>query len=314
MLSSFDKDSESESGLPLLLHTATKPNCAQLIVVFGRTMFLTLLGVVQTLLGYGERADGGGEDVEGGQAGQGGEEEDCVGEEEVEAFLSAAKPEHQITTALFVGDSHMKTLIPGHLEEGLGCKVTHGILPASSYTSGGGHPGRSYNSSKNWINAKFRLGSQELRVPALLREGVFQFLIISLCCNDVTNIRGLAQEIQLLLADTSARNTLEVAEKAITEFEELQVIFILDSPPRIDSKHLQELSEYRSKCLTKRLATSNLQNRIKFCPLDELNIKNEKQAEVLFGSSDGIHMQGRAAPMLYTSAVVGAITTANNEV
>ena len=92
-----------------------------------------------------------------------------VKESHVAAFVSAARPpspgKHHQLTALMIGDSHQKTLIPEILEQGLGCSLTHGIFPSPSRASNhlGGHPRRAYNSSRNYPNALFIEGSQESR-------------------------------------------------------------------------------------------------------------------------------------------------------
>ena len=156
-----------------------------------------------------------------------------VKESHVAAFVSAARPpspgKHHQPTALMIGDSHQKTLIPEILEQGLGCSLTHGIFPSPSRASNhlGGHPRRAYNSSRNYPNALFIEGSQESRVPLLMSEGFYTFLILSLCTNDITNIRGFAHHIQLNWADQSARNTLVTAERAVRRFENLQVASLL---------------------------------------------------------------------------------------
>ena len=270
--------------------------CTQLKIISVNEMFFSLLTAVQTLLryGFGEKAS-----------------EQEIGEEDVMRFVRQAKPKN--TVAIFIGDSHMKMLLPETLEDGLGCPVWHGILPATAYTSGGGHPRRAYNSCENWLNARFPKASQELRVPQLLAGGDFQFLIISLCCNDITNIVGLSPEVQMFLAESSARNTLQVAQNSVRDFQELLAAFIVDAPPRVDRHQLQRLSEYRAKYLNRRLQATP-SPKIMFCPLDDLKVQNHDQASVLFAHSpDGIHMSGSTAKYLYTSAVVAAITTANNE-
>ena len=50
---------------------------------------------------------------------------------------------------LFLGDSHMKSLLVEELENKVGGNITHGVLPANSFTTSGGHRLRAYNSSFN---------------------------------------------------------------------------------------------------------------------------------------------------------------------
>ena len=82
------------------------------------------------------------------------------------------------TEVLFLGDSHMKSLIVEELENKLRGNITHGILPGNSFTTSGGHPLGAYNSSFNWPNAYYPRGSQELWVPEILSQNNFDFLII----------------------------------------------------------------------------------------------------------------------------------------
>ena len=101
-----------------------------------------------------------------------------------------------------------------------------------------------------------------------MSEGFYTFLILSLCTNDITNIRGFAHHIQLNWADQSARNTLVTAERAVRRFENLQVasllpkiwskvpgkhhyivlkIFIISTPPTMQWLHVDDINEYFTK-------------------------------------------------------------------
>ena len=115
----------------------------------------------------------------------------------------SSQPEEEVQT-LFVGDSHMKSIIAADLEQGLqqclGGRVHHGVLPARSYSTSGGHPWRAYNSAFNWINSIYPRACQEFRVPELMAANVFHFLILGECCNDLSNIAGLLPQLQLFLA------------------------------------------------------------------------------------------------------------------
>lgn len=223
-----------------------------------------------------------------------------------------AQPEEEVQT-LFVGDSHMKSLIAADLEQGLhqclGGRLVHGVFPARSYSTSGGHPWRAYNSAFNWINSIYPRACQEIRVPELLAANVYHFLIIGECCNDLSNIAGLLPQLQLFLAETSALNTLRVAEEALRAFQSLKMVFILASPPRIDSGRLQALAEHRSAYLSWKVSQSPLAPRIRHCPLEEIK---DVEAEVLFSRrGDGIHLHGAAAKIVYTRAVLSAIRNAH---
>ena len=197
--------------------------------------------------------------------------------------------EEEEVQTLFVGDSHMKSIIAADLEEGLhqclGGRLVHGVFPARSYSTSGGHPLRAYNSAFNWINSIYPRACQEIRVPELLGANVFHFLIVGECCSDLSNIAGLLPQLQLFLAETSALNTLR------------------------DSRRLQALAEHRSAYLSWKVSQSPLAPRIRHCPLAELK---DVETEVLFPrGGDGIHLHGAAAKIVYTRAVLSAIRNAN---
>ena len=162
-----------------------------------------------------------------------------------------------------------------------------------------------------WIGSIYPRACQELRVPQLLAGNVYHFLIISECCNDLSNIAGLLPQLQLFLAETSGLNTLRVAEEALRAFKSLQMVYIIAAPPRIDSRRLQTLSEHRSAYLAWKVSQSTLAQRIKHCPLEDLKVVDAK--ELFSRGGDGIHMHGAQAKSLYTRAVVSAIRNANQK-
>ena len=209
---------------------------------------------------------------------------------------------------LFLGDSHMKSLLVADLEAGLGGCVTHGILPAASLTTTGGHPLRAYNSAFNWPQSFYPRAAQELRVPELLSQKLYDFLIIFECTSDLTAIARLPQNLQIFMAETSGRNTLATAESALRRFSSLQKVFILGAPPRVDHPQLQFLNQHRSGFLAWRIGQSPMRSQIKHCPLDRIKISSANQAAILFSESgDGIHLRSQEAKGLFTQAVLSAI-------
>ena len=69
----------------------------------------------------------------------------------------------------------------------------------------------------------------------MLSIGSYDILVLSLCCNDISNLTSTPINLHLFFAETSGLNTLDIAENALCRFPELKKVVILDAPPRIDS-------------------------------------------------------------------------------
>ena len=133
----------------------------------------------------------------------------------------------------------------------------------------------------------------------MLSIGSYDILVLSLCCNDISNLTSTPINLHLFFAETSGLNTLHIAENALCRFPELKKVVILDAPPRIDSRNLASLSRHRSDYLAWRLPKSPHSSKIAFKSLKSL----EGCEEYLFPEgSDGIHMRSLPARKLYTMA------------
>ena len=133
----------------------------------------------------------------------------------------------------------------------------------------------------------------------MLSIGSYDILVLSLCCNDISNLTSTPINLHLFFAETSGLNTLHIAENALCRFPELKKVVILDPPPRIDSRNLASLSRHRSDYLAWRLPKSPHSSKIAFKSLKSL----EGCEEYLFPEgSDGIHMRSLPARKLYTMA------------
>ena len=206
---------------------------------------------------------------------------------------------------ILLWDSHMEALVLPELE-----KIAHfdlvapGALRAKNITTMGGHSQRAYNSVFNWPGARFPRGCQEYRVAEMLSIGSYDILVLSLCCNDISNLTSTPTNLHLFFAETSGLNTLHIAENALCRFPKLKKVVILDAPPRIDSRNLAALSRHRSDYLAWRLPKSPHSSKIAFKSLKSL----EGCEEYLFPrGSDGIHMRGLPARKLYTMSVYEAL-------
>jgi hypothetical protein len=133
----------------------------------------------------------------------------------------------------------------------------------------------------------------------MLSIGSYDILVLSLCCNDISNLTSTPINLHLFFAETSGLNTLHIAENALCRFPELKKVVILDAPPRIDSRNLASLSRHRSDYLAWRLPKSPHSSKIAFKSLKSL----EGCEEYLFPEgSDGIHMRSLPARKLYRMA------------
>ena len=262
---------------------------------------------VHAQLGHCQANDEGG----GGGCGRGGggevKEQNSAFELQVDNLLHSQRPENK--PILFVSDSTMRTLIPEMLTNAFGGSLTHGIEAATNPTTDGGHELRCYTSSENWIGAKFPKGAALVRVPNLLKQKFYRVLIIQESLCDISNLANLHPSLQIFLAEVSAANTLKVAEDAIRNHNQLEIVFILGRSPRIDSTQLQRISNHGSAYMERIVEESTLAAKIAHCPLKFLDVTTESQARVLFGiGGDGVHMsRSHAARHLYTSAVIRAV-------
>ena len=104
----------------------------------------------------------------------------------------------------------------------------------------------------------------------MLSIGSYDILVLSLCCNDISNLTSTPINLHLFFAETSGLNTLHIAENALCRFPELKKVVILDAPPRIDSRNLASLSRHRSDYLAWRLPKSPHSSKIAFKSLKSL--------------------------------------------
>ena len=282
-------------------------------------MFLIAFSAIQCFLGWAKSEENSNESEEESEEGEGGEEQEEQEQESnndfgvrVDEFLHSRRPEDK--QILFISDSTMRTLIPEMLENELGGTWTHGIDGAKNATRDGGHELRCYTTSENWIGAKFPKGAALVRVPELLKKKLYKLLIIQESLCDISNLASLQPGLQFFLAEVSAANTLKVAEDALRNHKQLEMVFILGRSPRVDSSRLQTISYHGSAHLERLVEESSLAEQIAHCPLEFLEVSNNSQAQVLFGTGgDGVHFsRAHVARHLYTSAVIRAILNSIN--
>ena len=178
--------------------------------------------------------------------------------------------------AILLWDSHMEALVLPELE-----KIAHfdlvapGALRAKNITTMGGHSQRAYNSVFNWPGARFPRGCQEYRVAEMLSIGSYDILVLSLCCNDISNLTSTPTNLHLFFAETSGLNTLHIAENALCRFPKLKKVVILDAPPRIEMRWSgqnanQKVGPDKMPTMEKKSRTK-CQPRLAFCPVGILS-------------------------------------------
>ena len=165
---------------------------------------------------------------------------------------------------LLVGDSHTKIVSNRHLEKT--CKGQRLRYPARTKPS----EGSSYTTTKYWPNAKFPESNLEDRVPDLLKEKDYTYMITLAPSNNITNIKDMENHLQNELAEHTALETLLIVEKAIQDSDNLEDAIIVELPPRVDSHRLQDLTEYSNFVLRGAVSKSSLKHKITVASLDAL--------------------------------------------
>ena len=153
--------------------------------------------------------------------------------------------------------------------------VAPGALRARNINTMGGHSQRAYNSVFNWPGARFPRGCQEYRVAEMLSIGSYDILVLSLCCNDISNLTLTPIKLHLFFAETSGLNTLHIAENALCRFPKLKKVVILDAPPRIEMRWSrqnanQKVGPDKMPTMEKKSRTK-CQPRLAFCPVGILS-------------------------------------------
>ena len=167
---------------------------------------------------------------------------------------------------------------------------------------------RAYCSTPDWTGARYPENSLQQMVPELLGERSYTNLILLAPTNDISNLQevGSRQE-QERLAVQSARNTVDIAEKALKSVEK---VLIMEQPARVDK--MADLSEFSRKKLRELVESCPLAGRIKIGSNRADIIANQEKRSEVFGKpnerkADGIHMRGVGGKKFLTETIKEAL-------
>ena len=213
------------------------------------------------------------------------------------------KASSKVDWGLIVGDSHMKSVQTRRLEKA--CRGKRLRNPASSSRK----EGSAYTTTKYWPNARFPESNLEDRVPKLLKERKYDYLITLTPSNNIKNIENEDVNEQYKLAEHTAFETLAIVEQAIEKSETLKNAVIMELPPRADSARLQSLTEYCNFILRDIVSRSKYKQQITLGSFDRLYDFSEND---IFGhrssnSYDGIHLRGEWGSEAFTDCIRKAV-------
>ena len=161
---------------------------------------------------------------------------------------------------------------------------------------------------------KFPESSFECVVPRLLSNRRVTNLVLQSPTSDLTNLRSLPESQHQELVKQSARNMVEILEKARADHPSLRKVIILDQLPRTDRVELSNLSKLYNNTLRELVsaAPSNSNCQMMVANHSSLDPTSEDMRSALFGppssrSTDGIHLRGCDGGRRHTSSIISAL-------
>ena len=211
--------------------------------------------------------------------------------------------ERNVDWGLIVGDSHIKSVQTRRLEKV--CRGKRLRNPAKTSQK----EGSAYTTTKYWPNARFPESNLEEKVPKLLSERKYDYLITLTPSNNIKNVENMEANEQYKLAEHTALETLAIVEKAIEKSDTLKNAVIMELPPRADSARLQSLTEYCNFILRESVFRSKHKEKITLGSFDRLYDFSENN---IFGhksssSYDGIHLRGEWGSEAFTDCIRKAV-------
>ena len=210
---------------------------------------------------------------------------------------------NKVDWGLIIGDSHIKSVQTRRLEKA--CKGGRLRNPASIKPK----TGSAYTTSKYWPNAHFPESNLEERVPKLLSERNYDYMITLTPSNNITNLEGMEYNDQFKMAEETALETLAIVEKALEDSETLKSAVIMELPPRADSVKLQDLSDYCNFVLREAVVNSKHKQKITTGSFDSLYKFSNNDIFGLPSSDryDGIHLRGDWGSEAFTDCLPAAV-------
>ena len=211
--------------------------------------------------------------------------------------------QNKAPATLLVGDSHTSSIDLREVEQCLGRR-------ARLFMPGAARPreDRAYCSTPDWTGARYPENSLQQMVPELLGERSYTNLIMLAPTNDISNLRDMgSRQEQERLAVQSARNTVNIAEKALKSVEK---VLIMEQPARVDK--MADLSELSRKKLREFVESCPLAGRIKIGSNRADIVANPEKRLEVFGKpderkADGIHMRGLGGKKFLTETIKEAL-------
>ena len=204
---------------------------------------------------------------------------------------------------LIIGDSHIKSVQTRRLEKV--CKGKRLRNPASTKPK----EGSAYTTTKYWPHARFPDSNLEERLPHLLKERNYDYMITLTPSNNIKNAEDMETNEQYKMAEDTALETLAIVEKAIEKSDTLKSAVIMELLPRADSARLQNLTEFSNFVLKEAVFKSKHKEKITLGSFDALYNFSE---EDIFGhpssySYDGIHLRGDWGSEAFTDCLRAAV-------
>ena len=123
---------------------------------------------------------------------------------------------------------------------------------------------------------------------------------------------------QFSMAKQSALNMVSVAEKSLEEHTSLEKLVLIEYPPRADSVHLAELTDYSNQTLRAAADRSKFRRKIVVGSMDNLKYSSLEEMVDRFGPRnvhpryDGVHFRGSKGKQIYTNSIVAAVAATAN--
>ena len=124
-------------------------------------------------------------------------------------------PKAEPDWGLLVGDSHVKYVNSRTVEKKLkGKRLRNPALTKPKEAS-------AYTTTRYWPEAKFPDSNLEDRVPKLLSEREYKYMITLAPSNNIKNIENMESVEQYKMAEHTANETLAIVEKALEKTKSL---------------------------------------------------------------------------------------------
>ena len=174
-------------------------------------------------------------------------------------------------------------------------------------------------SSKCDNTARFKEQNVTNVVQEELKKAKFQYMVLAAPSDDITNIDVSkvnpedSTETFKRKVETSCKNMINVAERALENNSELKEVILMNHIPRFDTKQADPLSikpklaTYANNILQEKWLESSHKNRIQVANHELLSVPGPQQKSLYTdqrdGRYDGIHLYGEHGKQAFTSSI-----------